>query len=262
MTTHHARLLGLSVAGIAMLAGADACSRRAEEEVEVVVRQIALDPGSHSPVVLLEDKRHTIALPIWIGAAEARAIAMRLEGVESPRPLTHDLMKNMLEGVGVTLRKVVIGALRDDTYFASIVLSRKGEEVAIDSRPSDAIALAVRFGQPIFVSAQLLQAKTAIRLDDIAAADVVTFGGVTVQRLSDDLADHFDLPPGQGVLVADVAGDARGSLLRGDVILEIDGDPVRDPQEFRRLIARSERPTLAVHRGGKRVAVALDSSRG
>jgi bifunctional DNase/RNase len=231
------------------------CSRRAVEEVEVIVRQVALDPNSRSPVILLEDKGHTVALPIWVGPSEAQAIAMRLEGVESPRPLTHDLMKNMLDGVGIGLRKVVIGDLRDNTYYARIVLMQEGEEVEIDSRPSDAIALAVRFGQPIFVSTKLLQEANTIPLAGLDAPGTVTLAGVTVQPLSPELAGHFDLPPGNGVLVADVSDGAGGDLQRGDVILEVDGAAVHDPQEFRRLLTNHETVVLAVHRGGDRVEI-------
>src|SRR5512134_589017 len=144
---------------VALLA---ACSRQSTGNVEVEVSRVALDPASRSPVVLLEDKAHNFALPIWIGPAEAHAIASRLEGVESPRPLTHDLMKSVMEHVGVGLQRVIIRELRDNTYYASIVLLWDGDEVEVDSRPSDAIALAVRFGQPIFVNRSLLEGQTAL----------------------------------------------------------------------------------------------------
>lgn len=258
MNPKRARILTLCLAGFAAGANLIGCGRRGEDEVEVVVRQVALDPNARSPVVLLEDKRHNVALPIWVGAAEARAIAMRLEGVDPPRPLTHDLMKNMLEEIGVGLQKVVIGDLRDNTYYARIVLQRDGEEVEIDSRPSDAIALAVRFGQPIFVTAKLLETANTIPLESLAAAETVTLAGVTVQAMSRNLADHFALPPGQGVLVADVSVETGDSLRRGDVILEVDGATVHDPQEFRRLLAKPHRAVLSVHRAGDRVEVAFE----
>ena len=144
---------------------AAACSRQAGERTSRSRSAASrVDPASRSPVVLLEDKAHNVALPIWIGPAEAHAIASQLEGVESPRPLTHDLMKAVIERVGVGLQRVVIRELRDNTYYASIVLLWDGEEVEIDSRPSDAIALAVRFGQPIFVNRALLEGQTALDL--------------------------------------------------------------------------------------------------
>jgi uncharacterized protein len=242
----------LLIVAMALLAS---CSRQANREVEVEVSRIALDPASRSPVVLLEDKQHTVALPIWIGPAEAQSIAARLEGVEPPRPLTHDLMKTVMDRVGVGLQRVVIRELRDNTYYASIVLLWDGEEVEIDSRPSDAIALAVRFGQPIFVNRALLESQAAL---DLRGAEVVpiSVGGITVQGLSRDLADYFDVPEGHGVVVADVASDA--ALRRGDVILEVDGDPVRDPADFRaKLQAARGRADLSVLRAGDRIHVAL-----
>jgi hypothetical protein len=223
-------------------------------EVEVEVSRVALDPRSKSPVVLLEDKAHTVALPIWIGPAEAQAIAMQMEGIDAPRPLTHDLMKSVLERLGVALRRVVIEDLREATYYARIVLVRSGEEVEIDSRPSDAIALAVRFGQPIFVAAALLEGQNAIELQDTTAASA-PLRGLAVQTLSDALADHFALPRGHGVLVSDVAGDAGIELRRGDVILEVDGSPITDVADLRRRLAGAAEGELSVQRSGARLHV-------
>jgi bifunctional DNase/RNase len=236
---------------------AAACARQASPEVEVEVSRVALDPASRSPVVLLEDKAHNVALPIWIGPAEAHAIASRLEGVESPRPLTHDLMQAVMERVGVGLQRVIIRELRDNTYYASIVLLWDGDEVEIDSRPSDAIALAVRFGQPIFVNRTLLEGRTALDLRESGGA-ALSVAGVTVQGLSDELAEYFDLPAGQGVVVSDVNGAAAAALRRGDVILEIDGDPVSDPADFRaKLEGHQGSAELAVQRDGAKLHVAL-----
>lgn len=239
------------------LLAAVGCGRSRSGEVEVEVSRVAIDPSSRSPVVVLEDKQHTMALPIWIGPAEAQAIATRLEGVEAPRPLTHDLMKNVLDRIGVDLRRVVIRDLRDNTYYAHIVLSWDGEEVEIDSRPSDAIALAVRYDQPIFVSRALMERESVVALRPQGAA-ALTVAGVTVQTLSAELAGYFDLPRGQGVVVSDIAAGDRGGLRRGDVILEVNGHPVRDAEEFRhRLTTRSQPADLSVHRNGARIHVAF-----
>lgn len=235
---------------------ASACARQPSSDVEVEVSRVAVDPTSRSPVVLLEDKGHTVALPIWIGPSEAHAIASRLEGVEAPRPLTHDLMKSMMDRVGAELQRVVIRELRENTYYASIFVLMDGEEVEIDSRPSDAIALAVRFEQPIFVSRALLEGQTA--LDLRGAGGALSVGGVTVQHLSAEMADYFDLPEGSGVVVADVEDDADGELRRGDVILEVDGSPVLDPADFRaKLHARDGSSDLAVQRDGSRLHLAF-----
>jgi len=246
-------LLGLGVAA--------GCTRSASRDVEVEVSRVAVDPASNSPVVLLEDKAHSVALPIWIGPSEAHAIASRLEGIESPRPLTHDLMKEVFERVGIGLQRVVIRELRDNTYYASIVILWDGEEMEIDSRPSDAIALAMRFGQPIFVNRALLEGETALDLRGTTDA-AQSIGGVTVQGLSGDLADYFALPSGQGVVVSDVHGTAVGALRRGDVILEVDGNPVHNPGEFRALLsAHSGRADLAVQRDGARLHVDFPTAR-
>src|SRR5512145_3158376 len=163
---------------------AAACrSASAPREVEVEVSRVALDESSRSPVVLLEDKAHTLALPIWIGVSEAQAIAMEIEGVAPPRPLTHDLVKDMLDHVGVELTRVLISELRGSTYYARIYLSARGDQVEIDSRPSDAIALAVRFHRPIFVAASLLTRDQTVALSP-GGAETASIGGVTVQALS------------------------------------------------------------------------------
>jgi bifunctional DNase/RNase len=247
------------VLGVVLIA---ACSREPNPNVEVEVSRVALDPASRSPVVLLEDKAHSVALPIWIGPAEAHAIASRLEGIESPRPLTHDLMKTVMERVGVGLQRVVIHELRDNTYYASLVLLWDGDEVEIDSRPSDAIALAVRFGQPIFVNRALLEGQTALNLRQGGSA-TLSVAGVTVQGLSNELAEYFDLPVGQGVVVAEVSGAAADGLRRGDIILEVDGDPVRTPADFRaKLEGHAGDADLSVQRDGARLHIALAPVRG
>jgi bifunctional DNase/RNase len=251
--------MAVAVVLVALCGG---CSRRDAHQMEVRVRRVAMDPSSHSPVVLLEDPASNAALPIWIGAAEAQAIAVQLAGETPPRPLTHDLVKSMFDRVGVGLRRVLIRDLRDGTYFADVVLERDGEEVSIDSRPSDAIALAVRFGRPIFVDRQLFAREAVLQLHDPAAADVVTVGGITVQGLSAELARYFDLPAGRGVVVSDVGAGGPRALRRGDVVLEIDGEAVRDPTDFRaKLRDGSGKAALRVQREGDVVDVALERRR-
>lgn len=245
--------LWLALLGLGVCLG---CSDSGVTDVEVTVRRVTIDPSSHSPVVLLEDRSHTVALPIWIGPAEAQAIAMRLEGVAASRPMTHDLMKNVLEQLGVDLQKVVISELREDTYRARLFLKSKNREIEVDSRPSDAIALALRFERPIFVAPALLQRDRVIALRK-ADIQTLTMGGVTVQHLSPELAEHFHLPPGRGVLVSEVA-DRHGALHRGDVILAVEGHTVRDVNDFRReMRALAGDADLSVQREGNRIHVAF-----
>lgn len=246
-------------AALVALVLAAGCTGERDDGVAVRVRRVAFDPASRAPVVLLEDADHGVALPIWIGPGEAQAIAAHLAGQAPPRPLTHDLVKTALERFGVGLRRVVIRALEDNTYFADLVLERDGEEVVIDSRPSDAIALAVRFGQPIFVDRALFLREGVVDLRGAERDDVLAVDGVTVQGLSAALAQAFDLPAGQGVLVSDVADGAGGGLRRGDVVLQIDGEPVRDAADFRaRLRGGAGRVALGVQRDGAPLALTLE----
>jgi bifunctional DNase/RNase len=126
------------------------------------VRRVALDQ-QNNPVVLLVDEDETIALPIWIGQAEAMAIAMRLQSVQPPRPMTHDLLARVLEQLATKVLKVVVSDVRDATYYAEIHLSRNGTAYVIDSRPSDAIALALRADAPIFVEEKVAAQAISLR---------------------------------------------------------------------------------------------------
>jgi bifunctional DNase/RNase len=234
------------------------CRDGGDGAIEARVREVAIDPASGSPVVLLEDPKRRVALPIWIGPAEAQAIAAHLDGATPPRPMTHDLMKTALERLQVGLRRVVIRELRDHTYFADIVLDHAGEEVVVDSRPSDAIALAVRFGQPILVDRQLFLREAVVDLRR-ASGDSLMVAGLTIQLLSADLAAYFELPVGRGVVVADIAADGPAGVQRGDVILAVDGDVVRTPSDFRdKMRAAGEHAVLSVHRDGARIEVDLE----
>ncbi len=129
--------------------------------VRMTVRGIALDPITNMPIIILKDTEEKKALPIWVGIFEANAIALELEKVSTPRPMTHDLIKNILDGLGISVRQVVVNDLKDNTFFAVIELNDNGNVVNIDSRPSDAIALALRVNAPIFVTEKVVaQAKS------------------------------------------------------------------------------------------------------
>jgi bifunctional DNase/RNase len=129
--------------------------------LQMYVSGLAIDLGTNSPVVLLEEVENSgkRVLPIWIGHAEATAIAMKLADVNIKRPLTHDLMKLIIEGLDSKVIKVVINDLREQTFFAQIYVERRNSLLTIDARPSDSIALALRCGAPIFVANHLLEAN-------------------------------------------------------------------------------------------------------
>lgn len=120
-------------------------------QIEMTIKGLMIDPVTSSPIVVLRDLEGQRVLPIWVGVFEANAIAMQIENVPMPRPMTHDLLKNVIEDLQGTVERIVVSDLRDNTFFATIHLLVRGEPVVIDSRPSDAIALALRTKSPIFV---------------------------------------------------------------------------------------------------------------
>jgi len=126
-------------------------------EVEMKIRGLVMDPVTNMPIVILKDVGGQSVLPIWVGIYEANAIALEIEKVTTPRPMTHDLLKNLLLGLETHVQKVVVSELRDDTFYALIWLERNGEMMSVDSRPSDALALALRVDCPIFVEDEVLK---------------------------------------------------------------------------------------------------------
>lgn len=126
-------------------------------EVEMKIRTLMMDPVSQMPIVILRDVGGDAMLPIWVGPFEANAIAMEIEKMTTQRPMTHDLIKTMLMGLNTVVKKVVVNELKDDTFYALIWMERDGQTVAIDSRPSDALALALRLDCPIYVDEQVLK---------------------------------------------------------------------------------------------------------
>jgi bifunctional DNase/RNase len=139
-------------------------------EVEMRIRGLLMDPVTNTPIVILKDANSDTVLPIWVGVFEANAIALEIEKVSTPRPMTHDLIKNVLYGLDAHVHKVVVTELKEDTFFAVIWMEREGRIISVDSRPSDALALALRVDCPIFVDDEVL--KTQKKLT--SAADPAT----------------------------------------------------------------------------------------
>ena len=134
--------------------------------IQMTVRGIALDPITNMPIIILKDVDERKALPIWVGIFEANAIALELEKVTTPRPMTHDLLKSVLDGLGVTVRQVIVNDLKDNTFFAVIELNSNGSVINIDSRPSDAIALALRVNAPIFVADNVVAQAKSVEISE------------------------------------------------------------------------------------------------
>jgi len=128
-------------------------------EVEMKIRGLMMDPVTNMPIVILKDVGGNSVLPIWVGVYEANAIALEIEKVSTPRPMTHDLIKTLLLGLGTALRKVVVSELKEDTFYAVIWVEKNGSLISIDSRPSDALALALRLDCPIFVDDSVLNSS-------------------------------------------------------------------------------------------------------
>lgn len=128
-------------------------------ETEMKIRGLMMDPVTNMPVVVLKDVGSEMVLPIWVGIYEANAIALEIEKVTTPRPLTHDLIKNLLLGLDTRVHKIVVSELREETFYAVIWLERDGHIISVDSRPSDALAVALRMDCPIYVSEQVLKAS-------------------------------------------------------------------------------------------------------
>ncbi len=126
-------------------------------EVEMKIRGLTMDPVTQMPIVVLKDIHGNSVLPIWVGIFEANAIALEIEKVSTPRPMTHDLIKTVLMGLEAGVRKVVVSDLKDDTFYAVIWLEKNGELISVDSRPSDALALALRLDCPIYVDESVLK---------------------------------------------------------------------------------------------------------
>jgi bifunctional DNase/RNase len=128
-------------------------------EVEMKIRGLMMDPVTNMPIVILKDVNGPAVLPIWVGIYEANAIALEIEKVSTPRPMTHDLLKNLLLGLETHVHRVVVNDLRDDTFYAVIWLEKDGQVISLDSRPSDALALALRVDCPIFVEDDVLKSS-------------------------------------------------------------------------------------------------------
>jgi bifunctional DNase/RNase len=137
-----------------------------EDSIQMSVGGLTLDPVTKTPIVILKDTDNKLNLPIWIGLLEATAMATEIEGIKMARPMTHDLLKNILGEVGCSVESVEITELKENTYYALVNLKVGGRELVIDSRPSDAIALALRTKSPIYVAKAVLEASSVLQQNE------------------------------------------------------------------------------------------------
>lgn len=232
-------------------------------QVRVEIATVGYDRQTGSHYVLLEDTKEQRALPILIGDEEARAIVFALRGIKPPRPLTSDLLRTVIKRTGNHVDRVVIGDVRDQVFYAKIYLDH--ERYEIDSRPSDAIALATGFKAPIYVAARLFEIAGAKAPPLTRAVPRMAHGlGMTVQDLTPELASYFKVAPRSGVLVAEVEGDAeRAGVERGDIVTEMAKNPVRSSPEFEQITEKVKsmpQVTLTIKRGTKTHAITIKPS--
>ncbi len=157
--------------------------------IEVKVFGLAMDPITNTPIVILKDLQGKRAIPIWIGLFEASAIATQMEEVNLARPMTHDLMNEMLKVLEVKVLQVVINDLKDNTFFATIHILKNDVSITVDARPSDAIALALRAGAPIFVDEKVIEKSTNIDFDK-KTADLNKYTGEQLKEFLENLSSE------------------------------------------------------------------------
>jgi len=133
-------------------------------EIEMTIKGLMIDPITNMPIVILKDKEGDRVLPIWVGVFEANAIALQIENISTPRPMTHDLLRNILSEIEADVQRIVVCELKENTFYAMIYLNCEGQTMAVDARPSDAIALALRTKAPIFVEEAVVESAKGLDL--------------------------------------------------------------------------------------------------
>jgi hypothetical protein len=230
-------------------------------QVRVQVASVGFDQDTGTHYIMLEDKAGGRSLPITIGDEEARAIMFELHGIKPERPLTCELLRNAIEQTGNHVDRVEVGDVHDEVYFAKIYLD--GGRYMLDSRPSDAIALAIGVNAPIFVAGKLFESANQGGRGIESPLRTARAMGITVQELTPDMAESFGVGAYSGVVIADLDATAeRAGLERGDIIAEADGRRVAAPDDFSRIAAAAKAGgdpslTLMVRRGGETRAITI-----
>ncbi len=206
--------------------------------LEVKVFRLVVDPSSMQPVVLLVDPSGELVIPIWIGPHEAAAIQGELDGTKPPRPMTHDLLEKVIQRLNATVRRIIITQEKEGIYYAVIVLEKDRIPLELDARPSDSIAMALKFKAPIFISRSLFKEKAVLLQEQ---KNVEESYGLTIQELTPMLAESFSFKKGKGVLIADVREGSQAEkdgIQRGDILVEIGEQIVEDVAAVRSALAK------------------------
>lgn len=184
--------------------------------VEMVVTGLAIDPVNNAPIVILREKDGERIVPIWIGVVEASAIAFELEEVKLARPMTHDLLRGTIEALGGKVERVVVVDLRDNTYFAVVVIAKDGHTIEIDSRPSDAIALALRAGAPVLCDGEVVDRAQARQVKKAASSPAVSKSAQAGEKSAeeDEEVDRGENGPRPIVCTDDVSAEDLLERLR------------------------------------------------
>lgn len=222
--------------------------------VEVNVRGVTIDSRTRSPVVLLEDTANKRVLPIWIGYPEARAIAVILENVKDPRPMTHDLLVNILNSSGIKLLGALVAKVEENIFYAKLYLRTPEGMKTIDSRPSDAIAISLRTNTSIYVAEEVFENAESIPLPSSPSDETAERTGIIVQEITEEMIPFFKLKEKKGVLVSDVIkgspGD-KGGVKIGDVIIKINGKEIFSQKDYEEEVKKSkEKMRLEILREG------------
>jgi bifunctional DNase/RNase len=233
--------------------------------VETKIKTLMVDPNTQSPVVVLESVADKRLLPIWIDVVEARAIALEIEQIRTPRPLTHDLFRSVLSRLGVTIERVVITELRNSVYYALLYLKSKGQQLEIDSRPSDALALALKTSAPVFVAEQVFADSKALPSTQAPEESRLKLG-IQTQDLTPELAAAFEAGVTSGVVVSNVEAGGPAAAVGiepGDIIVKVNGSAIKAAAELNELL-RKKAPgniKLQIVKRGKPVTVQLEMRR-
>jgi len=141
-------------------------------QIEMNIKGLMIDPITNMPIIILRDQDGQRILPIWVGVFEANAIALQIENVQTPRPMTHDLLKNIIDDLSAQVERIVVTELKENTFYALIHLRKNGHSIEVDARPSDAIALALRTHSPIFVEEAVIQNARSVDSSRESSMDV------------------------------------------------------------------------------------------
>ena len=268
MKQNPSKILILAVGLFLITYALTSCSSKAQEDsqsaldsselIEVKFHNLTIDPRNRQPVVMLADLAEERAFLIWIGIVEARAIHSEVQGVEPVRPLTHDLLENVIQKTDGNIERIIITRVEENVFYATILIKQNGSLNEIDARPSDSIVMALKFKSPIFVSRQLFD-EMAVSIAE--QKEIEEEYGISIQELSAELAKYLSFESGKGVLVSDVRAGSpaeKDGVKTGDIVVEIGNEAVENVISMRNALAKSESPVEAkIYRKEQSLSITL-----